>query len=66
LQSAEEIRSKILMEYYSNLYQNYLFENDTQGAGISYFEKTVEKFWSNTKPQKVLEIGGGVESTLSF
>jgi len=54
------------MEYYSNLYQNYLFENDTQGAGISYFEKTVEKFWSNTKPQKVLEIGGGVESTLSF
>jgi hypothetical protein len=56
--NAREIRSEILSKYYSEIYQSYLFQLDTQGIGISYFEMSLEKFWNELIPGKVLEIGG--------
>ncbi len=64
--NAREIRSKILAEYYSEIYQTYLFQKDTQGLGISYFEMSLEKFWNNSIPEKVLEIGGGSGEHLPY
>lgn len=64
--NAREIRSKILADYYSQIYQNYLFQKDAQGLGIKYFEKSIEKFWDNKIPDKVLEIGGGSGEHLPY
>lgn len=66
---ARKIKSKILDEYYQNLYQNYLFpkkKQDVQGKGISYFEQQIEKFWVKHQPRSVLEIGGGSGEHLPF
>ncbi len=64
--TARAIRSEILAKYYSEIYQNYLFQNDTQGIGIRYFEKSLEKFWNKKIPEKVLEIGGGSGEHLPY
>jgi ubiquinone/menaquinone biosynthesis C-methylase UbiE len=64
--NAREIRSEILANYYSQIYQNYLFQQDAQGIGIRYFEKSIEKFWNNKIPEKVLEIGGGSGEHLPY
>lgn len=63
---AKNIRSRILDGYYENVYQSFLFGGGVQGKGISYFEKQVEKFWSNSDPIRVLEIGGGSGEHLPF
>jgi len=65
-QSATEIREKLLSEYYSSTYQNYLFNGGSQGRGIEYFEKAVEKFWKIEIPARVLEIGGGSGEHLKY
>lgn len=64
--TAGTIRSEILAKYYSEIYQSYLFQNDTQGIGIRYFEKSLENFWNKEVPEKVLEIGGGSGEHLSY
>ena len=64
--TAEAIRREILAKYYSEIYQSYLFQNDTQGIGIRYFEKSIERFWNKEVPEKVLEIGGGSGEHLSY
>lgn len=64
--TAQPIRNKILDEYYSEIYQSYLFGKDTQGLGIRYFERSLEKFWSKKIPEKVLEIGGGSGEHLPY
>ena len=64
--NASEIRSEILSEYYSEIYQSYLFQKDTQGIGIRYFEMSLEKFWNKAIPEKVLEIGGGSGEHLPY
>jgi len=64
--TSAQIRSEILSEYYSKVYQDYLFGNGPQAAGISYFERAIEKFWMNKDPNKVLEIGGGNGEHLKY
>jgi ubiquinone/menaquinone biosynthesis C-methylase UbiE len=64
--SARAIRSEILAKYYLEIYQSYLFEKDTQGIGIRYFERSLEKFWTTEIPEKVLEIGGGSGEHLRY
>lgn len=64
--TARSIRDNILTKYYSEIYQSYLFEKDTMGIGIRYFEKSLEKFWSKKIPEKVLEIGGGSGEHLPY
>jgi len=64
--TARAIRSEILAKYYSEIYQSYLFSNDTQGIGIRYFEMSLEKFWNKKIPEKVLEIGGGSGEHLPY
>jgi ubiquinone/menaquinone biosynthesis C-methylase UbiE len=64
--NAREIRSEILAKYYAEIYQSYLFQQDTQGIGIRYFEKSLEKFWNKKIPEKVLEIGGGSGEHLPY
>jgi len=64
--NAKIIRSQILDEYYSNVYQNYLFSKDAQGLGTVFFENSIEKFWNNDSPSKVLEIGGGSGEHLKY
>ena len=62
----KEIRSQILDDYYSNVYQKFLFNGGLQGIGITYFEKQVEKHWVQKTPERVLEIGGGSGEHLPF
>jgi len=64
--NSRETRSRILDEFYQNVYHKYLFEKDIQGAGVSYFEKAVEKFWCIESPTNVLELGGGNGEHLKF
>jgi ubiquinone/menaquinone biosynthesis C-methylase UbiE len=64
--NAKIIRSQILDEYYSNVYQNYLFSKDAQGLGTVFFENSIEKFWNIDSPSKVLEIGGGSGEHLKY
>jgi ubiquinone/menaquinone biosynthesis C-methylase UbiE len=64
--TSAQMRSEILSEYYSKVYQEYLFGNGPQAAGISYFERAIEKFWMNKDPNKVLEIGGGNGEHLKY
>jgi ubiquinone/menaquinone biosynthesis C-methylase UbiE len=63
---AQVIRSKIHDTYYSEVYEKYLFQKDVLGLGIKYFEESVEKFWDNEAPERVLEIGGGSGEHLPF
>jgi phosphatidylethanolamine/phosphatidyl-N-methylethanolamine N-methyltransferase len=58
---SSDIRSAVLNYYYSEVYEKYLFSRSVQAFGISYFEKSVERFWSNTDSNigKILEIGAG-------
>jgi ubiquinone/menaquinone biosynthesis C-methylase UbiE len=62
----QELRDKILNDYYENVYQQYLFGKGTQSLGIKYFEKAVEKFWTIQNPNSVLEIGGGSGEHLKY
>jgi ubiquinone/menaquinone biosynthesis C-methylase UbiE len=64
--SSKKIRESILSKYYDEVYQSYLFQNDLQGFGIRYFEKQIEKYWSNKRPKNVLEIGGGNGEHLQY
>lgn len=64
--NAFEIKKKILDEYYSTVYEKYLFSGGAQATGISYFEKQIEKFWIEKTPNSVLEIGGGNGEHLPF
>lgn len=64
--NAGEIRNEILTEYYSQIYQSYLFQQDAQGFGIRYFERSLEQFWRKGIPEKVLEIGGGSGEHLPY
>jgi ubiquinone/menaquinone biosynthesis C-methylase UbiE len=64
--SAKVVRDKILEEYYSEVYQKYLFSKDAQGLGNRYFESALEKFWKEKVPVKVLEIGGGSGEHLPY
>jgi ubiquinone/menaquinone biosynthesis C-methylase UbiE len=66
MESSDEIRKRILDDYYLNVYQRFLFGGGAQGKGIAYFEKQVEKFWVNSEPKRVLEIGGGSGEHLPF
>jgi demethylmenaquinone methyltransferase/2-methoxy-6-polyprenyl-1,4-benzoquinol methylase len=63
---SNEIKSRILDHYYANVYQLFLFGNGTQGKGIKYFEKQVERFWINKSPKRILEIGGGSGEHLEY
>lgn len=56
---SSQIKSEILDNYYKNVYQSYLFGGGAQAKGIEYFEKSLEKYWVNMKPDSVLELGGG-------
>jgi phosphatidylethanolamine/phosphatidyl-N-methylethanolamine N-methyltransferase len=66
MNAADQIRKQILDSFYLNVYQKFLFSGGVQGKGIDYFEKQVENFWENPKPQNVLEIGGGSGEHLKF
>ena len=66
MDTSDQIRKRILDDYYLNVYQKFLFGGGAQGKGISYFEKQVENFWLNPKPANVLEIGGGSGEHLPF
>ena len=61
--NSEEIRSKILDEYYDTVYQKFLFakegEHKLYQKGISYFEKSLEKLWIGDEVNDSLELGGG-------
>ena len=59
-------RNEILDQYYSEVYQQYLFGKDLQGFGIRYFESAIEKFWKCQIPKRVLEIGGGSGEHLPY
>jgi ubiquinone/menaquinone biosynthesis C-methylase UbiE len=63
---ADTIRNRVLTGYYSDVYQSYLFEKDIQGAGIRYFEKSLENFWVKEIPNRVLEVGGGSGEHLPY
>jgi ubiquinone/menaquinone biosynthesis C-methylase UbiE len=58
---SQEIKSAILDYYYSDVYEKYLFSKSVQSFGISYFEKSVERFWINnaSRVNRILEIGAG-------
>jgi ubiquinone/menaquinone biosynthesis C-methylase UbiE len=64
--NANNIRTQILDEYYSSIYQSYLFSKDAQGLGTVIFEKSIEKFWNDDSPKNVLEIGGGSGEHLKY
>jgi ubiquinone/menaquinone biosynthesis C-methylase UbiE len=66
MDSAKKIRKEIIDDFYHNIYQSYLFGGGFQGKGIVYFENQVENFWVNSKPARVLEIGGGSGEHLPF
>lgn len=59
IRSSKEIKDEILNDYYSEIYHSYLFGKGAQGKGIEYFEKSIEKYWNNSTPDCVLELGGG-------
>ena len=58
-QSSTELKNEILNGYYSEIYHWHLFGKSVQGKGIAYFEKSIEKYWDNSMPDSVLELGGG-------
>ena len=68
--NSEEIRSKILDEYYDTVYQKFLFakegEHKLYQKGISYFEKSLEKLWIGDEVNDSLELGGGSGEHLPF
>lgn len=66
-QEAKNIRTKLLEDYYENIYNEFLFEKSTLGSGIKYFEKSIEKYWQKSKRDlHVLEIGGASGEHLHF
>ena len=66
MKSSDEIRKKLLDDYYLNVYQPFLFGGGAQAKGIAYFERQIENYWINPKPKNVLEIGGGSGEHLPF
>ena len=66
--TSAEIKSVILDYYYSEVYKKYLFSRSIQSAGVSYFEKSVEKYWAPKSEQvgRILEIGAGSGEHLPF
>lgn len=67
MESAKSIKKKILNDYYENVYQKYLFGKGIQAQGISFFEKSIEKYWNNKKnPESILELGGGNGEHIKF
>jgi ubiquinone/menaquinone biosynthesis C-methylase UbiE len=66
---ASQIRAKILTDYYSNIYKDYLFNSKKQAKGIGYFEKFLEKMWAVEQEEevsKVLELGFGQGEHLTY
>lgn len=67
---SEEIKSRILDEYYSKVYQDFLFSKNGKfkpyQKGISYFEKSLEKLWVGDAGDNSLELGGGSGEHLPF
>jgi ubiquinone/menaquinone biosynthesis C-methylase UbiE len=64
---AKYIRSKLLEDYYTNIYNEFLFKKSTLASGISYFEKSIEKSWKKSEKKiHVLEIGGASGEHLHF
>ena len=63
-----EIKTAILNYYYSDVYEKYLFSKSIQSAGISYFEKSVERYWTteSKRVDRILEIGAGRGEHLPF
>lgn len=54
--NAGDIRNEFLAEYYPKIHPNYLYQRDTQGVGIRYFHRSLEKFWKERAPEEALEI----------
>ena len=63
-------KDQILLEYYQNVYNKYLFGKSLQGRGIVYFEKQLEKFWQikphDSRKVNCLEMGAGNGEHLKF
>lgn len=64
---AKYIRNQLLDDYYKNIYNEFLFKKSLLGSGISYFEKSIEKYWQkNKKKLHILEIGGASGEHINF
>jgi SAM-dependent methyltransferase len=61
------MRTKLLDYYYKNIYNEFLFKKSSLSLGISYFEKSIEKYWqTNKKELHILEIGGASGEHIHF
>ena len=58
-------KHEIIDEYYANHWDK-LFNEGIQGRGSGYFHKSVEKYWENPNPRKILEVGAGYGGHFSF
>jgi hypothetical protein len=64
---AKYIKSKLLEDYYTNIYNEFLFKKSILATGISYAEKSIERYWKKSKKKiHVLEIGGASGEHLHF
>jgi hypothetical protein len=46
---AKYIKSKLLEDYYTNIYNEFLFKKSILATGISYAEKSIERYWKKSK-----------------
>lgn len=51
-------KQEFIDDYYEK-YWDKLYNGGLQGKGSSYFHKSVEKYWSNSAPKRILEVGAG-------
>lgn len=58
-------KREIIDEYYANHWDK-LFNEGIQGRGSAYFHKSVEKYWKNIYPEKILEVGAGYGAHFPF
>lgn len=68
--NSHEIKRDILDRYYTEVYNEFLFNGKgcirPYQRGIKYFENVLEKFWTTNPPKKALELGGGNGEHLPF
>jgi ubiquinone/menaquinone biosynthesis C-methylase UbiE len=64
---AKLFKKKLLDDYYKNVYHEFLFKKSPLASGISYAEKSIEKYWQkNRNKLHVLEIGGASGEHINF